>query len=203
MARAPKPVSFRTREAFREWLQEHHSTASELVLRCYKVHAAHRGIGYREGLDEALCFGWIDGVRQALDSDSFTVRFTPRKAKSYWSAVNTKRYRELIAERRMRAPGRKAFAARANRDGSTRYSFESRVRSLSPEFTKALRANRKAWAFYAKQAPWYRRTSAFWVMSAAREDTRRRRFATLLEDSAEGRTIKPLTRKPTAARRKK
>jgi len=169
-------------------------------VRCFKVHAAHRGIGYREALDEALCFGWIDGVRRSLDGDSFSVRFTPRRAKSYWSTVNTTRYHELVKARRMRSPGRRAFDARVNREDSSRYSFESRVQGLPPELERTFRARREAWTYYQAQPPWYRRTSAFWVMSAKREETRGSRLATLIDDCAAGRPIKPLTR-PTTRRR--
>ena len=104
--------SFRTREDFRAWLERHHASESELMLRLFKVHASRRGMGYREALDEALCYGWIDGVRRSLDEDSFTQRFTPRKAKSNWSSVNLKRVKELIAEGRMHPAGLQAFEAR-------------------------------------------------------------------------------------------
>ena len=194
MARTSAPVSFRTRDALRKLLHANHATKDELIVRCFRVHAAHRGIGYREALDEALCFGWIDGVRHALDSYSFTVRFTPRRAKSYWSMVNTKRYHELVKEGRMLSHGRKVFAARANKKDSTKYSFESRGVMSTPANAKVFGANKRAWAFYQTQPPWYRRTSMFWVMSAKREETRERRFQTLVADCAAGRLVKPLRR---------
>lgn len=201
MTSASRPRTFASRKSFRAWLERHHADRDELILRCYKVGAPRSGIGYREALDEALCFGWIDGVRHAFDANSFTVRFTPRKTRSYWSAVNTRRYKELESEGRIAPPGRAAFRARANQKEARRYSFESRQQALGPAFAKRLRANRRAWTFYKSQPPWYRRTSAFWVMSAKKEETRERRFATLLRDSAAGRSIKPLTR-PGASRKR-
>jgi uncharacterized protein YdeI (YjbR/CyaY-like superfamily) len=187
------PKAFRSREHFRSWLERHHSVTTELILRCFKVHAKHRGIGYKEGLDEALCFGWIDGVRRSLDNDSFTVRFTPRKSKSNWSAVNIKRAKELEAEGRMQPAGLAAFRAR-NALAVAPYSFESRSVTLDPPFEKQLRANKVAWEFFQAQAPWYRRTIVFWVMSAKRQETRERRFASLLERCGKRATVPPLKR---------
>jgi uncharacterized protein YdeI (YjbR/CyaY-like superfamily) len=189
----PKPKSFRTLEAFRAWLEKNHAGKKELMMRLFKVSAKERGIGYREALDESLCFGWIDGVRRALDEDSFTQRFTPRKAKSNWSAVNIKRAKELIAEGRMRPPGLAAFEAR-DKIAIAPYSFENRDIVLDAEFTRQLRANKAAWEYFQAQPPWYRRTIAFWVMSAKREDTRVRRFATLLTRSLRKTSIPPLTK---------
>lgn len=177
------PKSFRTQQHFRLWLEKNHASEVELVLRCFKVHAKHRGIGYREGLDEALCFGWIDGVRRGLDADSFTVRFTPRKPRSNWSSVNIKRASELEAEGRMHAAGLKAFRAR---DASKKapYSFEHRPRSFDADLEQRFRANEKAWAFYQAQPPGYRKVTTFWVMEAKRPETRLRRLDQLMKFSA-------------------
>ena len=161
-------------------------------MRLYKVHAREKGIGYREALDEALCFGWIDGVRKSLDADSFLQRFTPRKARSNWSAVNIKRATELAAEGRMHAAGLAAFEAR-DKDATAPYSFEQRPRTLAPVFDKQLRANRKAWAFWQSCPPYYKRLMAFWVMSAKREETRQRRFDTLRRYCAKGERVPILT----------
>ncbi|MEX2154500.1 MAG: YdeI/OmpD-associated family protein [Gemmatimonadaceae bacterium] len=185
--------AFRTQKDFRAWLEKNHTKVKELNLRLFKVHAKERGIGYKEALDEALCYGWIDGVRRSLDADSFTQRFTPRKARSNWSAVNIKRAKELIEEKRMRPPGLAAFEARAA-TAVAPYSFENRHITLDPAFEKKLRANKKAWEFFQSQAPWYRRTVAFWVMQAKREDTRARRFETLYERCAGGKPIPLLAR---------
>ncbi|MEA2712386.1 MAG: hypothetical protein QOK27_347 [Gemmatimonadales bacterium] len=162
-------------------------------MRCYKVAAKDRGLTYREALDEALCFGWIDGVRRAADDQSFSTRFTPRKSKSTWSAVNIRRAEQLEAGGRMLPAGRAAFAAREARN-SQRYSFESKPRKLAPRYQKKLRANERAWSFFRAQAPWYQRTSIFWVMEAKREETRLRRLNELISSSARGQAIKLLAR---------
>jgi uncharacterized protein YdeI (YjbR/CyaY-like superfamily) len=195
---APKPGparDFSGPDEFREWLERHGGSQSELHLRCYKTHARHRGLTYRQALDEALCFGWIDAVRRSLDEDSFTQRFTPRKAESYWSAVNVRRFHELEAEGRVSAAGREAFARRSEKIKG-RYSFESRPRALAPAYLKKLRANPRAWRFYESQPPWYRRTTAFWIMSAMRPETRARRLDILIASSERGKRIPSLVRAP-------
>lgn len=184
--------SFKTQAEFRAWLEKHHASAMELNLRLFKTRAKHRGMGYRESLDESLCFGWIDGVRRSLDDDSFTQRFSPRKPKSNWSRVNIKRATELEAEGRMRPAGLAAFRARDAAKPAP-YSFESKPLELDAASEKKLRANKRAWTFFQAQAPWYRRTTTFWVMSAKREETRARRLATLIAHCAKGTTIPPLT----------
>jgi uncharacterized protein YdeI (YjbR/CyaY-like superfamily) len=176
--------SFRTREDFRAWLDRHHASETELMIRLFKVHASARGIGYREALDESLCYGWIDGVRRGLDKDSFTQRFTPRKAKSNWSSVNIKRAQELIAEGRMHSAGMKAFEAR-DKTAVAPYSFEHPFQKLSPAFEKRLRKDKKAWGYWEKMPPGQRRITTHWVMSAKREETREKRFAVLLESCAQ------------------
>lgn len=155
------------------------------MMRLFKVHARAKGIGYKEALDLALCFGWIDGVRKSLDADSYLQRFTPRKAKSNWSAVNIKRANELIREGRMHQAGLAAFNAR---DASTTapYSYERRPKAFGPTFERRLRAHRKAWAFWESCPPYYRNLMIFRVMSAKREETRERRFATFFRYTARG-----------------
>ena len=186
--------AFRTPAAFRAWLTKRHARTSELLLRCYKVSASHLGVTYAQALDEALCFGWIDGVRRGVDAVSFSIRFTPRKSRSIWSRVNIAHARRLIAEGRMAPPGLKAFEAReAERSGV--YSFERRRSArLSPPLARQLKANRPAAAFFAAQAPWYRRICAHYVMSARREETRQRRLDLLIRCSEQGRRIPPLER---------
>jgi uncharacterized protein YdeI (YjbR/CyaY-like superfamily) len=163
-------------------------------VRLFKTHAAGKGMTYAEALDEALCFGWIDGVRHALDHQSFAVRFTPRKPRSYWSAVNIAHARRLSREGRMRPAGLAAFEARS-RTKPQRYSFESRPLALAPALLRRMKTHREAWAFFQAQPPWYRRTSAFWVMSAKRPETRARRFAILIDCSKRGVRI-PLLARP-------
>ena|SRR5437773_4104357 len=184
--------SFRTREDFRAWLEKNHATENELTIRLFKVHAKDRGIGYREALDEALSFGWIDGVRRGLDDDSFTTRFTPRKKRSNWSAVNIKRAKELEAEGRMHAAGLAAFQKR-DATKPAPYSFESPPMTLGAAMERTFRANKPAWEYFQSEAPWYKRTSVFFVMSAKREETRARRLDLLIKWSAKRKRIPPLT----------
>jgi uncharacterized protein YdeI (YjbR/CyaY-like superfamily) len=159
-----------------------------LIVRLFKVHAKHRGIGYREALDEALCFGWIDGVRRRLDKDSFLQRFTPRRRGSQWSQVNGKRFGELKAAGHVHPAGQAAFAAW---DGARApYSFEERAPvALEPAFLKQIRVHKRAWAFYQAQPPGYKRLTTFWIMSAKREATRQARFARFLELLKRGRRL--------------
>ena len=186
-----RPRSFRTPQDFRTWLEKNHDKRAELMMRLFKVHARHRGIGYREALDESLCFGWIDGVRRALDADSFVQRFTPRKNRSNWSAVNIRRAKELIAEGRMAPPGLAAFETRGE-TGPAPYSFERPPARLDPQLETRFRANKKAWRWWESAAPYYRRVCTFWIMSAKKEQTRAGRLERLMFHCARGEKIPPL-----------
>jgi uncharacterized protein YdeI (YjbR/CyaY-like superfamily) len=151
---------------------------------------------WSEAVDEALCFGWIDGVRRRLDDESYTIRFTPRRPRSIWSAVNIERVHALRSEGRMRPAGLRAFEARAD-ERSAIYAYEQRRGAkLEPAQERRFRANAQAWAFFNAQPPWYRRNATWWVISAKKEETRAKRLETLIEDSANGRTIRPLRRPP-------
>jgi len=188
-----KPTPFRSPGAFRAWLKAHHRTAKSLVLRIAKTHTANDGVTYAQALDEALCFGWIDGVRRSLDARSFTVRFTPRKPRSIWSLVNVRHAERLIAAKRMTADGLAAFTARdANRTGV--YSFERAAAAFDRSATSALKKNARAWRYFHNEAPWYRRTCIHWVTSAKRDETKQKRLATLIACSARGERIGPLKR---------
>jgi uncharacterized protein YdeI (YjbR/CyaY-like superfamily) len=193
-----KPTFFETPAAFRQWLSANHETARELVVGFFKRHTLRASITWPESVDEALCFGWIDGVRKSLSVDAYTIRFTPRKPTSTWSAVNVDRVKELTALGKMAPAGLRAFATRtAERTG--RYSYERiEVAKLTLEQQKQLDANKKAKAFLEAQPPWYRRAVMHWVSSAKREETRARRLSQLIEDSAAGRPVPPLVR-PTGA----
>lgn len=175
-----KPRFFRSAAGFRAWLSQHHGKRVELWVGFHKKHTEKPSITYSEALDEALCFGWIDGLRKRMDGASYTIRFTPRQPRSQWSHVNIRRARELIASRRMRAPGRAALERRLE-DAATRQSAR-----LDPTYVKKLRENRRAWAYFRAQPPGYQRTAQVWVMSAKREETRMRRLTTLIERSARG-----------------
>jgi uncharacterized protein YdeI (YjbR/CyaY-like superfamily) len=190
----PAPLkSFRSPAAFRAWLARHHGTAAELLLRCYKVAAAHRGVTYAQALDEALCYGWIDGVRRSVDDVSFSVRFTPRKPRSTWSRVNVAHVKRLLQAGRMAQSGLAAFEAREEERTGV-YSFERKAMQLSPAYAKRLRADRAAWAYFEEEAPWYRRTTVYFVMSAKKEETRIRRLEMLIACSRRGVRIPPLKR---------
>ncbi len=181
---------FKTAAAFRGWLARRHASASELLVGFYKVGSGHGGMRYAEALDEALCYGWIDGVRTGLDEQSYSIRFTPRKKNSIWSAVNLRHVARLTAQGRMAEPGLRAFRER-NPARAGIYSFENRPRTLAPAYRKEFAASREAWAFFGEQPPWYRRTAAFWVMSAKKEQTQRNRLASLISSSAAGRRAPP------------
>ena len=195
------PKAFRTPAAFRAWLEKHHATDTELEVRLFKVRAAHRGITYAQALDEALCFGWIDGVTHSLDEDSYRQRFTPRKARSTWSRRNVEHVERLTKAGRMAVAGLAAFQARDERRTGL-YSFEQERPALIPAYLEAFRARASAWTYYQQQAPGYRRMTAHWVMSAKKDETRARRLGILIDSSARGRKIPPLEprQRATAAR---
>ena len=180
-----KPRFFSSPEKFREWLERNHDSTSELLLGFYKKSSGKKSVTYAEALDEALCYGWIDGVRKNLNETSYTIRFTPRKPRSIWSNVNVKHVERLTKERRMRPAGIEAYARRdPKRTGI--YAFENRPREFSPELEKAFRKNKTAWSFFEKQPPGYKRVIVFWVMEAKKEETRMKRFKQLVELSEQG-----------------
>ena len=178
-----KPKFFNSRERFREWLERHHASAKETLVGFHKKNSGKKSITYAEALDEALCFGWIDGVRRNFDETSYTIRFTPRKPRSIWSLVNVRHVERLQKEGRMHPAGTAAFERRTpERTGI--YSFENRPRELSAEFQKEFRKNKPAWEFFQKQPPGYKRLMSFWVMSAKKDETRMVRLKRLIESSA-------------------
>ncbi len=181
----------------RDWFETNHGEARELLIGFYKTKSGKGGMTYQQALDEALCFGWIDGVRRSLGDEAWTIRFTPRKRGSVWSAVNIKRAHELSSLGLMRSPGLAAFETRDERKAN-QYSYEQKTVQLDPAYQRRLRRNAEAWTFFHKQAPSYQRACLWWVMSAKREETRLKRLATLIKDSQNGRRIGPLT--PPAAR---
>jgi uncharacterized protein YdeI (YjbR/CyaY-like superfamily) len=187
-------IYFDSPAAFRRWLERHHASSTELLVGFHKRHTGHPTLTWPESVDEALCFGWIDGIRRSVDADRYTIRFTPRKASSNWSAVNIRRAEALIADGRMQPAGLRAFEAR-RADRSAVYSFEqSRQPDLSDAEKRRVRANRKAWTFFEAQPPGYRRTITHWVVSAKRDATRAKRLDTLISDSASGLRVGLLRR---------
>jgi uncharacterized protein YdeI (YjbR/CyaY-like superfamily) len=191
---ATSPAFFATQLKWRAWLDRNHDTAAELWVGFYKKGTGRPSITWPEAVDEALCFGWIDSVRKSVDAESYTNRFTPRRAGSTWSAVNIHRANELTDLRLMRPAGMKAFEARAD-ERSAIYSYEQRRRAkLDPAQERQFRSNRGAWSFFESQPASYRRSATWWVISAKRGETKARRLAQLIDDSEHGRTIPPLTR---------
>ena len=186
-----RPRYFRSASEFRRWLGAHHAERDELWIGYYKKGSDRSGITYREAVDEALCFGWIDGLTKGVDDERYMQRFTPRKPKSYWSTVNIKRARELIAKGRMEPPGLAAFERRPP-DDDRRYAFEQERPGLGPAEEKVFRTDRKAWEFFLAQPPGYRRTAGWWVVSAKREETRHRRLERLIEHSRKGERLPQL-----------
>lgn len=182
------PTFFETPAAFRAWLQKYHKTATELWVGYYKKETGKPTITWQESVDEALCFGWIDGIRKSFDADSYMNRFTPRRSGSTWSAINARRATELIEEGRMRPAGATAFAARDSAK-TERQSSDRANPQLDAARERAFKANQRAWEFFQAQPPGYRRLALWWIVSAKREETRTQRFDRLLAESAAGRRI--------------
>ena len=175
-------------------MERHHASEKELWVGFYKKGSGKPSITWPESVDEALCFGWIDGIRTSLDADSYVIRFTPRKRGSHWSDVNTRRVGELTTTKRMHPAGLEAFKHRDPKKSGV-YSFEQRHKAkLRPEEIRAFKANKKAWKHFQSIAPGYRRLATFRVVTAKREETRARRLATLIADCEAGRRIGVLRR---------
>jgi len=189
---------FRSAAEFRRWLERNHARESEITVGFYKKGSGKKSISFREALDEALCFGWIDGVRHSVDAERYVNRFTPRTPKSYWSAVNIARAGELIAEGRMHPAGLAAFEwrdeHRARQDAALRANP-----ALSRSEAARFRKDKAAWSFWESLPAGFRRSATWWVVSAKREETRERRLQTLIEHSARGERLSVLT--PPSARR--
>ena len=186
---------FATPAEFRAWLAKHHQTANELWVGFYKKDSGRPSITWPESVDEALCVGWIDGIRKTIDAQSYKIRFTPRKATSTWSAVNIARVAELTREKRMRPAGLAAFERRSEAKSGI-YAYEQRQNAaFTPAEEQQFRANAKAWKFFQAQPAGYRKTTTWWVICAKRDETRAKRLATLIADSAAGLPIAQLDRK--------
>jgi len=183
------PKFFKTPSAFRKWLESHQATAKELWVGFYKKGSSKPSIDWPESVDEALCFGWIDGIRKSIDAEGYKIRFTPRKPGSVWSAVNLRNVEKLVKEKRMRPAGLKAFAARKeNRSGI--YSYEQRSPELVEPYQGKMKRNQAAWKFFQAQPAGYRKVMNWWVVSAKQEETRLKRLDKLIEESAQGRRMR-------------
>jgi uncharacterized protein YdeI (YjbR/CyaY-like superfamily) len=187
-----KPKFFKSPADWRAWLEKNHATAREIVVGFHKKASGKPSITWPESVDEALCYGWIDGVRRSLDENSYTIRFTPRKHDSIWSLVNTKRVAELTKEKRMRPAGLQAFERRDPKKTGI-YSFEREHTAFPPEYEKAFRSNAKAWSYFCGSGEYYKRVAMHWVTSAKQEATRQRRMAELIRVSEKGEKPKPFT----------
>jgi uncharacterized protein YdeI (YjbR/CyaY-like superfamily) len=188
----PTPTNvtyFKTPRELRRWLKANHLKAEELWVGFYKKGSGHRSITWPESVDEALCVGWIDGIRKNIDAVRYTIRFSPRKRTSVWSAVNIRRMNELLADKRVLPPGAQAFAARReNKSGI--YSYEQRRDQLEEPYATLLQKNRKAWTFFAAQPPGYRKVMGWYVVSAKREETRLARLKTLIAACEKGKRLR-------------
>jgi uncharacterized protein YdeI (YjbR/CyaY-like superfamily) len=188
-----EPIYFESAQAFYDWLEQHHDSETEVYVGFHKQHTGKRAMSWSEAVDQALCFGWIDGRVNKIDDDRYMQRFTPRKPGSNWSKVNVEKVARLKEAGLMRPAGVSAFENRSDARTGV-YSFENADGSLPPEYEARLRANRAAAEYFDSRPPWYRRTAIHLVTSAKREETRERRLAQLIEDSAAGRDIKQLRR---------
>jgi len=189
------PRLFRDQATFRAWLSRNHDKASELWVGFYNKKSGKTAMTYAEAVDEALCWGWIDGIKKKVDGERYTNRFTPRKAVSKWSDVNLRRYAELDADGRIAEPGKAAFA-RFDPEKHRAYSFEARPESFPPDLEGVFRKNKAAWAAFREQPPGYRRTAIHWVSSAKRPETRLRRLDQVMEVSARGERLPQISGQP-------
>ncbi len=179
------PLFFATQDEFRQWLEANHDKESALIVGFYKVNSGKPSMTWSESVDQALCFGWIDGVKHSIDQDSYQIRFTPRKKNSIWSAVNIKKVEGLIEKGLMRNAGLVSFNHRTE-DKSKIYSFENEEVKFSPELEAIFKSNKAAWDYFQSLAPTYRKPSSNWVMSAKQESTRLKRLHELIADSEKG-----------------
>lgn len=184
----PKPTFFKTPDDFRNWLAKNHARETELRVGFYKKDSGKPSITWPESVDEALCYGWIDGVRKRVDEKSYKIRFSPRRIRSIWSAVNIRRVAELTREGRMQPLGDEAFAARLEYKSGI-YAYEQRQTALPEVYAKELQKNKAAGKFFASQPPSYRKMMMWWIVCAKQEETRLKRLQKLIAASAEGRRV--------------
>ena len=179
---------FPTQEDFRHWLEENHATEAELLVGFYKVDTKKLSMTWSQSVDQALCFGWIDGVRKTIDSESYSIRFTPRRPTSIWSTINIQKIEDLTKQGLMQAAGLVAFSKRKE-SKSNIYAYEKAPVLLDEIFEKQFQANKQAWAFFQSQAPSYKKVVIHWLMSAKQEATKMSRLAKIIVESEAGRRI--------------
>jgi uncharacterized protein YdeI (YjbR/CyaY-like superfamily) len=187
-----QPHFFAKAVDFRKWLEKNHEKKKELQVGFYKVGSGKPSMNWSESVDEALCFGWIDGIRKSLDETSYTIRFTPRKPSSIWSGINVKKVEALKKLGLIKPAGMAAFEKKQDHKSKI-YEYENKPKKLHKEYEKKLKASKKAIAFIQSMPPLYQRLVVHWVMSAKQESTRLRRLETLIKDSEAKRKIKPLS----------
>ncbi|MFA7419749.1 MAG: YdeI/OmpD-associated family protein [Melioribacteraceae bacterium] len=183
-----KPLFFAKQSEFRKWLKENHKKETEVLVGYYKVASGKPSITWSQSVDEALCFGWIDGVRRSIDSESYYNRFTPRRPNSNWSAINIKKVEMLIENGLMQPAGLEAFNKRKE-EKSKVYSFENEAKKLPPQYEKQFKVNKKAWEYYTSQAPSYQKMVAHWINSAKQEKTRLTRLEKAITESEKQKRI--------------
>ena len=183
-----KPRFFSSPEKFRKWLEDNHEVADELIVGFWKVVTGKPSMTWSESVDEALCFGWIDGVRKKLDQDSYSIRFTPRRTGSVWSSINLTKVEQLKEKGKMRPAGIAAYEKRRD-DRSGIYSYENVPRELGTEYEQLFKESKNAWDFFESQAPWYKRQMTSWVVGAKQETTRQKRLAKLIEACEQKRRL--------------
>lgn len=183
-----EPIFFETETEFRAWLQYNHTDKTELLVGFYKISSGKPSITWPQSVDQALCFGWIDGVRRNISEDSYSIRFTPRKPKSIWSAVNIKKVAELTEKGLMQPAGIAAYAKREEKRSAI-YSFENEEMQLAPAYEEQFAINIKAWEFFQAQAPWYKKQMRHRIMSAKQEKTQLSRLGNLIKACEEGKRI--------------
>jgi len=186
-----KPVFFATQSNLRKWFEKNYKTKTELIVGFYKVSTQKPSVTWSQSVDEAICFGWIDGIRKSIDEKSYCIRFTPRNPKSNWSAVNIKKATELTNLGLMTPEGIAAFEKRKE-SNSAIYSYEQTVFELPNNFLNRLKKNKKAWKYFNSQTPSYRRIVTRWILSAKQETTKLNRLKTLIKDCEAGEKIKPM-----------
>ena len=207
MAKKPKPSKptyFKRAADYRKWLEANHESETELLVGFHKRDSGRESMTWPESVAEALCFGWIDGVRRRVDDESYTIRFTPRKSSSIWSTVNTNKMRELIASELVHPAGMRAFERRSEAKTAV-YAYENRLTAvLDADSERQFKRNKAAWKFFESCPPWYKRVTTWRVISAKRPETRAKRLAELITCCAEGRSVPTLvlSRDPLKSRAK-
>jgi uncharacterized protein YdeI (YjbR/CyaY-like superfamily) len=179
---------FKTQGDFRKWLESHHEKDTEIIVGFYKVDSGKPSMNWSESVDQALCYGWIDGVRKSIDKESYSIRFTPRRNTGNWSAINIKKVENLTKAGLMKPAGLKAFGLRKENKSGV-YSYENDTLFLDSGFEKQFRENKKAWDFFMKQAPSYKKAITRWIMSAMQEKTRQSRLEKTIKESEQQKRV--------------